>query len=331
VTMKEQDLRDYYKANAGLFPKPPAPPPLLTAAKPPADDPEADFAAARKDVEAAYRLDRARRLAAQTASDFVTALDDQKIKPDGLAPFLAKQSLTLRTIPPFPRDHAPAELGGDPQTTGFIVFKLDAAHPYSDALPNEHGSTVVVWRGLIPPRQPQFAEVKAQVEAAYRESEKKRLFIALGQRVHDRLAASLKAGTPFAKALADATAGEGAVKAEAKDYPAMTLRQHSADQAAGKNSDVLLERAIPELQSLNQGQVADMITLTAGDEQKPDKGLLIYAAEKKVPDLTPANPEYAVAQAALDEKFAAFTGDNALSEFVEGELARSAGPAAAQP
>jgi peptidyl-prolyl cis-trans isomerase D len=242
-------------------------------------------------------------------------LDDGKITPDKLVPYLAAHSRTLRTIPPFPQDRAPAELGGNPETTGYQIFRqLDAAHPYSDALPNEKGATVLVWRGLIPPRQPQLAEVKSQVEAAYRESEKKRLFVAMGQRIKAKLATSLKGGADFAKALADATAGEGTVKVDSKSFPSMNLRQHAVDEATGKASDVLLQRAIQEIAALGKGQVADMITLS-NDAHQPDKGLLIYVADKKLPDLTPANPEYGATQAELENELAAATGNDTLTEF----------------
>ena len=70
------------------------------------------------------------------------------------------------------------------------------------------------------------------------------------------------------------------------------------------------------LRNLDAGQVSEMV-------DTPDKGYLLFAQEKKLPDLTPANPRYVEVQKQL-MIFTAGTNQNSyLGEMVERELKKS--------
>jgi peptidyl-prolyl cis-trans isomerase D len=62
----------------------------------------------------------------------------------------------------------------------------------------------------------------------------------------------------------------------------------------------------------------------------PDKGLLVYAVDKKSPDLSEANPQYKTFNLQLARATAARNSGEYLREIVETELAKSE-PAAATP
>ena len=67
---------------------------------------------------------------------------------------------------------------------------------------------------------------------------------------------------------------------------------------------------------LKTGEVSDMIGLS-------DKGLLVFAQEKKLPDLSPANPRYAEVQGQLMTFIASNNENTVLGELVEQELKKT--------
>ena len=74
IQLTEEDIRAYYEANPARFPRTDSPEgetPAITDS-----DPDIDFLAVRDQVSAALRLDRARRLASEAASDLTVALFD---------------------------------------------------------------------------------------------------------------------------------------------------------------------------------------------------------------------------------------------------------------
>jgi peptidyl-prolyl cis-trans isomerase D len=88
VSFTEANLRAYYDANVARFTKPAADKPAVAAT------PDADFAAARSQVEEAYKADRAKALADAAASDLAVALFDGKVTAATLDGFLAARQQT---------------------------------------------------------------------------------------------------------------------------------------------------------------------------------------------------------------------------------------------
>ena len=74
--------------------------------------------------------------------------------------------------------------------------------------------------------------------------------------------------------------------------------------------------AFGALQGLESGQVSEMIAAA-------DKGHLVYVQEKKLPDLSPANPRYAEIMKQLMAFTASSSENSYLGELVERELKKT--------
>ncbi|HEY0944036.1 MAG TPA: peptidyl-prolyl cis-trans isomerase [Opitutaceae bacterium] len=302
VNVTDAEVRAYYDANPARFPKPATPTPAPQVTPAPAT-PDADFAAVRPQVEAALKLERAQRLAAKAASDLTLALYEGKVAAGNVESFLSGRSVPLKTVAPFSREAAPAELGSNPQVAA-EAFKLSEERYFSDALTTPAGAVVLFWQESIPARTPVLAEVRDRVTADYLDGEKRKRFVALGQSLRDQLTARLKAGDTFEKA----AGAVSALKLEVKTYGPFTRRQPPQD---------LDYAATGALETLKKGEVSQMIT-------SGDKGLLVYAVDQKVPDLTEANPQYVTTRTQLAQFTAARNAADYLREMVEKELAKSA-------
>jgi peptidyl-prolyl cis-trans isomerase D len=327
VTVSPAEVKAYYDRDPSRFPAPaPAPSAVakaapataagakpgakvgpLAAAPPAKPDPAADFAAVRPAVEAALKLERARNLAAKAASDAAFGLYEGKITPGAaLAAYLSTHQLTATPVAPFTAEAAPAELGGGKELAD-AAFRLNAERYYSEALPTPAGSVVLLWKQTLPERQPLLAEVKDRVRTDYIEEQRRQRFVELGRTLKTAIAAKLKAGEPFAQAVAEAGAAAG-VKPVVATLPAFTLRDRP------KDAD---QSVLGTLERLSRGQVSDMIATA-------DRGILVYAADKQAPDLTDRNPRYAETRVQL-ASYAGRLGSGAdLGELVENELKRTA-------
>jgi peptidyl-prolyl cis-trans isomerase D len=321
VTLTDKEIRDYYDSDKQhtLFPLPPAPPELLAQPKTAAEKAEADFASVRPKVEETLRLDRARHLAEKAAADLSVEFFNQKVTPATLAAFLTARQLTAKPLAPFSADAPPADLG---RTAAAAAFRLGTDRPISDELPTTAGAVILVWRELLPARQPAFAEVRDKVAADWRTAEKTRRFVELGRTLRDRLAAAVKAGEKFEDAVAAAAASAGSAKLETKNYTGFTLAQK---RDAGSFDP--LAPLLPSLETLQKDGVTEMVT--APDDLNPSlpkHGLIAYAVEKKLPD--PASPESALRRAQLTRQASVYAANMALVELVRRELPQ---PPKAQP
>jgi len=302
VTATEAEVKAYYDANPARFNKTEAKTDDKKPAKP------ADFASVSLQVELAYKLERAARLATKAASDFTFELFQKKIVPGtpAFAELLASHKIVLKDLAPFTQDEPPVELGRSPDAAN-EAFKLGKERPYSDAIALTTGSAVLFWKENLPARQPLLAEVKAKVSADYVENEKQKRFVELGKTLRSQLQARFKAGDSFDKAVAAVSASSTA-KLEGKTLAPFTLRQRPQDL------DYLVLSA---LESLKKGDVSEMVV-------GQDKGLLVYAVDKKSPDLTEGNPQYKNFNLQLARGTAARNSGEYLREIVETELAKSA-------
>ena len=305
VNVSDTDVRAYYYANPAKFPKPAAPDKKdKTPAKP---DPEADFAAVRPQVEAALKLERANALALKNAADFSYALYDHQLTPGTPAfdAFLATQHVALKSLAPFTHEAGPAEFGGSPAVAD-AAFKLDREHSYSDGVGIPAGAVVLFWKDLQPARKPLLTEVHDKVAADYVEGEKRKLFVELGRTLHSTIEARLKAGDTFDKAAA-AAAAAGNVKIEAKMLPPFSRRNPPQDVDYS---------VFGTLDQLDKGRVSPMTIAK-------DHGFIVYAADKKLPNLQPSNPEYATMHNQLAVGTAHLTMNSYLDEAVAAELKKS--------
>jgi peptidyl-prolyl cis-trans isomerase D len=116
----------------------------------------------------------------------------------------------------------------------------------------------------------------------------------------------LKAGDPFEKAAATAATGTG-LEVETKTLPAFTLRNRPQD---------LDFSILGTLEGLDQGELPDMVI-------NSDKGLFVYALEKKAPDVSESNPQYGETRAQIASYKGRFGASAYISEMVENELKRT--------
>lgn len=298
IAPTEAELRAYYDSNPARFPVPADAEkkddkPALTPAAP-----VDNFPKVRAQVEAALKSAVGARGASKAANDLATALFERKLAPNSaeLAAFLAEQRRSAKAVAPFTPDNPPADL---PWLANYSdqISRLDEKRHFSDPLPTADSFVILLWNESLPGYKPLFAEVRERVLADYKDTEKRKLFIARGQALRTQLQA---AGANFGTAAA-------AEKLEVKSYANFTLRQPPQD---------IPYAAFSALQTLEAGQVAEMIA-------EATKGYLVYAQEKKLPDLTPANPRYAELQQQMMLRTAANNSSAYLAGLVERELKKS--------
>lgn len=307
VAPTEADLRAFYNSNPTRFPVPSETD--KKDDKPAAGATVDNFPKVRAQVEATLKQAVGARGASKAANDFATALFDRKLAANSaeLAAFLAEQHRPAKALAPFAPDQPPAELGWLANYAEQIS-RLSKERHFSDPLPGTDSFVVLLWNESLPGYKPLFAEVRDRVLADYKDSEKRKLFIARGQALRAQLQAAAKvAPANFATAAA-------AEKLELKSFAGFTLRQPPQDMPYP---------AFGALQGLEAGQVAEMVA-------DGDKGYLVYAQEKKQPDLTPANPRYAELQQQMMARIAASNSSTYLAGLVESELKKSE-PVAARP
>ncbi len=304
VTATEADIKAHYDANPARFAK-------LDAK--PEDKKPTDFASVRMQVELSYKIERAARLATKAASEFSLELYNKKIEPGtaAFADLVTARKISLKELAPFSRDNPPSELGRSPEAAD-EAFKLNKDRLYSDAIALPTGSAVLFFKESLPARQPLLSEVKAKVTEDYVENEKRIRFVALGKTLRAQLEARLKAGDTFDKAVT-AVSSASAAKIEAKTLAPFTLRQRPQD----------LDYAVfGTLESLKKGELSDMV-------MGQDKGLIVYATDKKAPNFDATSEQYKTFSAQLARGTAGQNSGGYLRELVEQELAKSE-PAAAK-
>ncbi|HEX7631569.1 MAG TPA: peptidyl-prolyl cis-trans isomerase [Lacunisphaera sp.] len=304
VAPTEAELRAFYNANAARFPVP------AEADKKDEKTPVDNFPKVRAQVEAAIKDAVGARGASKAANDFATAMYDKKLAANSaeLTEFLAANRRPAKAVAPFSPDNPPADL---PWLGNYAeeISRLSKDRHFSDPLQTNDGFVILLWNDSLPAYKPLFSEVRERVLADYKESEKRKLFIARGQALRAQLQA---AGKTSAANFGTVAANE---KLEVKSYANFTLRQPPQDMPY---------QAISTLQNLNAGDVSEM----AADAQK---GYLVFAQEKKLPDLTPANPRYAELRDQMMLRISANGSSAYLAELVERELKKSEAVAGTQP
>ncbi|QYM80035.1 peptidyl-prolyl cis-trans isomerase [Horticoccus luteus] len=303
VNITDADAKAYFNQYPGRFQKP-AGDAKNPAATKPAE--AADFELVRPQVETALKAERARKLALKAASDFSLALYEGHVAADSpaLASLVSAHKLVVRPLAPFTHDAGPAELGGSPDIAD-AAFKLNTDRWFTDALAVPEGAVVLFYHETQPTRQPQLAEVRAKVTADYVENEKRQRFAQLGRALQSAVAARLKAGDTFEKAVA---ASSSALKVETKQLAPFTLRDRPSD---------LDYSVLMSLDRLSKGQLSDVSV-------NGDKATLVYVVDKQVPDLAENSPAFTAAREQIAQANSGFDASAFLDEVVERELARTA-------
>lgn len=301
VQVTEAEVKAFFDANPARFAQPAKEGAPKVAATP-------NYAEVRANVESALKLERARRQANKVAADFTVALYEGRATRTTVAKFLEDRQLVAKPLAPFSSEETPAELAGI-QGVGAEAFKLGQNRVFSDALATPTGAIVLLWDDTVPARKPALSEVRAKVLADYTEIERRKRFTELGKSLKAALENRVRSGEAFAAA-AEAAGKSLGVTIEAKSVPAFTLRQPPQD----------LDYAVfASLEHLTKGKVSDMTF-------NGSKGILVYAADRKAPELTDKNPQYAAMYEQLAARTGSATGGAILGEIVDRELKKSEPP-----
>ena len=300
----EEEMRAFYQAHIESFPVPAEPTKKDAAPTPavPADTTD-NFAKVRSNVETAMMNMAMAHYSQKAANDLTVALYERKLTANSpeLASFLASQNLKVTPVLPFAPGNPPADnnwLG----SYDAEISRLTQNRFFSDPVMTNQSYAVLLWNETLPAYKPTFAQVHDRVAADFKDSEKRRLFDARGRALQAQLQAAA------AKSAAEFAAVAAAEKLEVKSYANFTLRQPPTDFPS---------QAFGALQRLQAGQVSEM-------SSTGDKGYLVYAQDKKTPDLSPGNQRYVETQKQLAQ-YAASSGENAyLGDLVEQELKKTA-------
>jgi peptidyl-prolyl cis-trans isomerase D len=292
------EVAEFYNSNPGRFPAPGVKAPGAKA------NPMADFEAVKEQVRTALVAEKAKRAAIKAASDLAFGLFDGKVaRGPALDAFLSGLKLKTASLAPFTLDAGPAELGGSREISD-AAFRLNADRYFSEAIPGPTGAVVLILRDTLPSREPSLAEVRDKVRADALDNEKRKRFVEFGRLLKAGIEHGLKDGESFEKAAAEAA---GDTKVAVKSYPAFRLRDQPRDV-----DPVVMS----VLDGLGKGSVSDM-------EATADKGILVYAADKRLPPLGESAPEYAGMREALARASSGPESVAILGDIVDRELKRT--------
>jgi peptidyl-prolyl cis-trans isomerase D len=303
ITLSDAEIRAFYDANPARYPAP-AKPEGTEAAPVVGDvDPlDADFLAVKDQVSASMRFDRARRLAADAASDLTVALFDAKLSADAYGKFLSDRGMTLRSGAPFSVQSPPQFLSGSPQLAR-QAFSLTAQKPLSDPLSTATAAVVLIWRESIPSGPSMFNDVADKVRADFVDNEKRKKFVELGRQIRTDLEQKVTAGTVFADA----------VKAVAEST-ATTIDILSFSEFTGRTPPANLPYAAANaLEQLDAGDISEMVIAN-------NKGIITYASAKVAPVTDNTNPRFAELKQQIATYNSASTAAATLQSLIASEL-----------
>lgn len=310
VNVTADEVRAYYDANPAHFPKS-----MAITGTPQSRD--RDYELARPNAEALLRQQRARTLAAASASDLALSLDKGRVLP-GTPEFdrlLKKNHVSIKSLPAFSREAPPAQFGRHGAAMVKEGFSLNADTRYSNPVTIAQGAVVLVWQESIPERPAELAEVAEKVKEDYINEERKTQIQAIGKRIKEQVDADLNAGVPFQVAITKAAVGEGA-GVTTKNHDPFSFRQYDARRQGGQNAPGADRNLMDTLRYLDQGQLSGMTIVGSA-------GRFIYAQAVKYPDLTDANPEYIRIENDLARHRAISAFDAYVKNLVDSEFEKS--------
>lgn len=230
---------------------------------------------ARPRVLADLKMDRARALAAEQAVEFTVALDEEDVPRDSEAfnAAVARFGAHLEVVEPYTR----AQTQGSARISKGLLEDLwnyrEGNRYFTNGGQTSAGGVVLVRDAFIPETIPPFEEVRAQVEAKWQESSKRRAFTARGLALHKELAEAVAAGQPFA----DAAQAAGMIVRDIEPFNGQSVPyEFNQGRQLGSEWD--------QLRLLSQGEVSNM-------QQRSDKGVIVYIEKKTLPDVTADTPE----------------------------------------
>jgi len=257
------------------------------------------FEMVRDEVNSAWRIAQAARIAVQKADDFTVKLYYDKVgrKSGAFDAMVKTENVALVDIPAFSRGDPPTH-ARLPKSAFRQAFQLNDSRYFSDVILLDDGAAVLIHQSVNESRIPNLDEVRQEVLADYMKAERKRLFVSRGENIKSFLEEAVAAGQPFSEA-----AETMGMKAES--YQDFTSRA----PPSGLNRALL-----STIFSMAQGEISPMVILS-------DDGNFVLLTRKEAPasDATSTELETAITQ--LASRASTISGRSFINEIISRELA----------
>jgi len=241
--------------------------------------------------------------AAEMAMKLAREMTDLKVTRPSAAfdALLKKYGVTLQTLPTLEEGKpAPTDSPITDDILQQVAFGyLNPQQPVSPPVPMKDGAAVLLLDELDPPRAPTFAEARADVLAAYRESQKEQLFTTHGEEIRTAITKAMGEGKTFA----EAASAQGMTVKNYPDVSSDTIHDvalnlpfetnakgPSTGPLAGMTTDIMKTLlnstgdTMPLIWALQPNEVSRMMTM-------PGTGAIFHVVKREVPVLAADAPE----------------------------------------
>lgn len=237
------------------------------------EQPEVTLDDVREQVISDWKMEQAAEIAARKSEQFSVRLWQEAVQlgSETYQSLIGEFSVEVADVPAYSR-------GQTPEVQGISAELLDSMWIYANN-PNRYfsdigrmpdGAVVLVAHGVTGARLPGFEEVRDQVAADFRQSEKRRLFAEKGAELRRDMMDRLREGASFAEVAST-----------------LDLESESLDSFEGSNVPQQLRRSQlwEQVRFLDQGRVSEMIL-------EGDQGTFVYMAEKDIPEVDTESEEF---------------------------------------
>lgn len=292
------ELRAYFEQNKRRFQK--TPPPPAEGEEAPATPPETTYEEVQAEVLTAVRNERARKLAEQAASNFVTRLYRQSIAKDSEAfdTLMAELKGTANDLAPYTRNNPPWSSGIQYQAL-LSAFNLSEESYFSDIQRTNRGAAILIYQDRLPPYVPAFEEARQKVLTQFVQEERRRLFTERGQELSQQIEDALVTGSTFAEITAE-----------------LGLEHKSFDTFTGLEVPMELRGTIFEAaMALLPGETTPMVF-------EQNKGTFVLLLNKEVPEATLDSEGVKEQLAEMGEMLQMVDSWSLLAEYAASEIKR---------
>lgn len=213
----------------------------------PDDMPQLTLDEVRSRVEADYRRESARRLAEQSSEEFSLKIWENEIRRDDPAfqQLLESYRVEVEELSPFPRNRTPQHQRINRQLLNSMwIYASGGTRYFSDiGQISGGGAVVLIFQELVPERLPPFEEVASNVEADWKNENRRRLFSEQGHALRSLLQQALADGQGFV----EAAEGLGLTVEEFEPFRGTEIPDALQRSAAWAQSRYLSEGAVSRM------------------------------------------------------------------------------------
>ncbi len=284
VEVTEDKLRAYYSANTAKYQR--VKESTKTEAKRETED--IPFEEVKDRVEVHYKLEKTRELAQRDAQELVLEIvrNEVSFESDAFSKTLKNHGKEVQTTAPFSVSERPVGTSWSRNAIN-TAFKLNASRYYSEPLLEGDSALVLFLKNQIESSIPTLAEVKEQVRKDFIDEETRRLQVAYGEELQEKLKQESK----------------DAFKAIAEEN-GMTVKTFS-DFTLLEPQEGLEPSIAYSIVNYTVGQVSPM-------NVRGGKGIFVYVNDKQVPEISADNEDYAERYEQLKEAYKA----SALQQYI---------------